>query len=235
MIKLSYKKEAEIRMSKKEHFARYILLIFGIFFVALGIALAKRSDLGISPVSSIANVLSIKFTFFTVGTWIIIWNCVMILAQIIILRKDFKPIQFLQFPISLLLGVFTDFCVAILSFIPTDNYITKLSFILLGVIVLAFGITLMIISDTVMNVGEAFVDVVSKKLGKPFGSVKVVFDISCVLFSIILSLIFFNFKIVGTREGTIITACFTGFVIKLFTRLLKEPTNQALKKIGNSK
>ena len=225
MIKLSYTKEAEKRMSKKEHFARYILLIIGVFFVALGIALAKRSDLGISPVSSIANVFSIKFTFFTVGTWIIIWNCVMILAQIIILRKDFKPIQFLQFPI----------CVAILSFIPTDNYITKLSFILLGVIVLAFGITLMIISDTVMNVGEAFVDVVSKKLGKPFGSIKVVFDISCVLFSIILSLIFFNFKIVGTREGTIITACFTGFVIKLFTRLLKEPTNQALKKIGNSK
>lgn len=215
-------------MPKKELFLRYLLLVTGVFFIALGIAFAKRSDLGISPVSSVANVLSIKFTFFSVGTWLMLWNCLMIFAQIIMLGKNFKPIQFLQFPISLLLGVFTDLGIIIVSIIPADIYLVRLLLVIIGVIVLAFGITLTIISNTVMNVGEAFVDVVSKALHKNFGSVKVIFDICCVAISIVLSLLFFDFTILGTREGTIITACCTGFVIKWFTKRIKEPITKII-------
>ena len=209
-------------MKKREYIIRYILLIIGIFFIALGIALAKRSALGISPVSSVANVLSIKFTFLTVGTWLMLWNCFMIILQILILKKDFKPIELLQFPISLLLGVFTDACMVIVSVIPADLYPIRLLLVLLGVIVLAFGITLMLISDTVMNVGEALVAVIAKVLNKNFGSVKVIFDVSCVALSVILSLLFFDLTVVGTREGTIITACCTGFVVKWMTKNIKK-------------
>lgn len=215
-------------MSKKEKFLRYVLLVIGIFFIGLGIAVAKHSNLGISPVSSVANVLSIKFPFFTVGTWLMLWNCLMIVVQIIILRKNFKPIQFLQFPISLLLGVFTDLCMIIVSFIPAEVYIVRLLLVLVSVVILAFGISLMIISDTVMNVGEALVDVISKLMHKNFGSVKVVFDICCVSLSVVLSLIFFDFTVVGTREGTIITAVLTGFVVKFLTKHIKKPISNLL-------
>lgn len=215
-------------MSKKELIKRYSLLVAGVFFIGLGIALAKRSDLGISPVSSVANVLSIKFPVLTVGTWLMLWNCLMIIIQIIILKKDFKPIQLLQFPISLLLGVFTDLGMMIVSFIPAEIYFVRLLLVLSGVAVLAFGITLTVISSTVMNVGEALVDVISKKLNKSFGSVKVVFDISCVALSVVLSLIFFDFTVVGTREGTILTACCTGFVVKWLTHRLKTSITKLL-------
>lgn len=215
-------------MPKRELTMRYILLTAGVFFIGIGIALAKRSNLGISPVSSVANVLSLKFPVLTVGTWLMLWNCLMIVFQIIILRKGFKPIQFLQFPISLLLGFFTDIGVTLVSVIPNSIYIIRLLLILLGVAVLAFGITLMIIADTVMNVGEAFVDVLAKTLNKSFGSVKVAFDISCVALSVVLSLIFFDFTVVGTREGTVITACCTGFAVKLLTRLLKKPVTKLI-------
>lgn len=210
-------------MSKREKFLRYLLLIIGVFFISLGIAVAKHSDLGISPISSVANVLSIKFPALTVGTWLMFTNCFMILAQIIILKRNFKPVQFLQFPISLLLGLFTDLNLAVVSYIPADIYIVRLLLVFVSVVILAFGITLTIISDTVMNVGEALVDVISKVLNKNFGSVKVIFDISYVTLSVILSLVFFDFKIVGTREGTIITATLTGFVIKWLTKRLKSP------------
>lgn len=216
-------------MTKKETVLRYILLTVGVFFIGMGIALARHSNLGISPVSSVANVLSIKFPILSVGTWLMLWNILMIFIQILILKKNFKPIELLQFPISIMLGWFTDLGVLIVSHIPADSYIIKILLILAGLFVLAFGITLMLTADTVMNVGEALVKVIATALNKTFGSVKVVFDITSVVISVILSLLFFDFKIVGTREGTIITACCTGFAVKLFTRLLKEPLTKLIK------
>lgn len=228
-IPLSYDKEGII-LSLRERTLRYILLVVGVFFIALGIAAAKHSNLGISPISSIANIMSIKFPTLTVGTWLMLSNCLMILIQIILLRTKFKPIQFLQFPISLILGIFTDLCLNLVSFIPANIYIVRLLLVFISVFVLAFGITLTIISDTVMNVGEAFVDVISKLMGKNFGSVKVVVDITFVAISVILSLLFFDFKILGTREGTIITATLTGFVIKWLTKHIKSPILKAITK-----
>lgn len=210
-------------MSGSEKLKRYITLVVGVFFIGLGVALAKRSNLGISPISSVANVMSIKFDFLSTGTWLTLWNFAIILAEIAILRKDFKPVQLLQVPISFLLGAFTDVGVLMASFLPVSHYLFRLLWVLAGVAVIGFGISITVISDTVMNVGEAFVDVISKKLHKNFGSVKVAFDIACVALSVVLSLIFFDFKVVGTREGTLITACSTGFVVKFLTKRMKKP------------
>ena len=79
-----------------------------------------------------------------------------------------------------------------------------------------------------MNSGEAFVKTLADAVHKSFGNVKIIFDISCVVLSIILSLIFFDFKIVGTREGTIITAVCTGFVVKFFQKRLQNPVSNIL-------
>ena len=215
-------------MSRKELCKRYLLLIAGVFFVGLGIAIARRSDLGISPVSSVANVLSLKWDIFSMGTWLMLWNCLIILMEIAILRRNFKPIQLLQFPISLLLGVCTDIGVWMVAVLPADGYVLRLLWILVSVPVLALGITLMVISNTVMNVGEAFVDVVSKVLHKSFGNVKVVFDISCVTLSVLLSLLLFDGTVVGTREGTFIAAFCTGLVVKWMTKRLKAPIEKCI-------
>ena len=96
-------------MSKKETEKRYVLFVISLFISALGVAFTKHGELGVSPISSVANVMSIKLDFFSLGIWLIIWNCVLILGQILILRKKFKPIQLLQIPLSFLFGYFTDF------------------------------------------------------------------------------------------------------------------------------
>lgn len=208
--------------NSKEKIIRYALLILGIFFVGLGIALAKRSGLGISPVSSVANVISLKFPVLSVGTWLMLWNCFMVLLQVAILRKAFKLIQLLQFPISLLLGVFTDACVFAVSIIPVELYVIRLLLVIFGVLALALGVVCMMLSDTVMNVGEALVKVLSDVFKKEFGNVKIVFDICCVSLSAVLSILFFGFKVVGIREGTLITACLTGTAVKLIMKAAKK-------------
>lgn len=142
-------------MDKKEIAKRYGLLVIGLFFAALGVALTKRGELGVSPISSVANVLSYQFTDLTLGSWLILWNCVLILGQILLLRRNFQPIQFLQIPLSFLFGWFTDFGMWLVSFLPVQVYAVRLLMVLAGTVVLGFGITLSVIADQIMNSGEA--------------------------------------------------------------------------------
>lgn len=216
-------------MCKKELAKRYCLFIISLFFSALGVAITKKAELGVSPISSVANVMSEKFTFLSLGTWLIIWNCVLIFGQIIILRKEFKAIQLLQIPVSFLFGWFTDFGLWCVSSIPVNNYITRLILVIIGVVVLGFGIALSVLANVIMNSGEAFVKAVSDKLDKNFGNIKIIFDVLCVVLAVVLSLIFFKGSIVGTREGTVITAFLTGFVVKLFVKITKNPIEKMLK------
>lgn len=215
-------------MTKKETLKRYVLFIISLFFSAMGVALTKHGELGVSPISSVANIMSFKFNSLSLGTWLIIWNCVLILGQIIILRKKFQMIQLLQVPLSFIFGYFTDFGMWCVSFIPADIYIIRIIMVILGVTVLGFGISLSVIANVIMNSGEAFVKAVSDTLNKNFGNVKIGFDIFCVVLSIILSLLFFDFSIVGTREGTVISALFTGVVVKFFIKLLNKPLTSVL-------
>lgn len=215
-------------MLKKEVLKRYVLLVIGLFFSAMGVAVTKCGGLGVSPISSVANVFSYAFTSLSMGVWLILWNCILIAGQIVILRKNFKLVQLLQIPLSLLFGYFTDFGVWCASHIPTDYYPVRFAMVLMGVIILGFGISLAVIAGVIMNSGEAFVQAVSDVTGKNFGNIKIAFDIGCVILAIVLSLIFFDFQVIGTREGTIIAAIFTGVVVKFFTSRLQNPLTEVL-------
>lgn len=215
-------------MSKKEITKRYILFIISLFFIGLGVAFTKRGELGVSPISSVANILSYKFTFMSIGSWLIVTNCILIIGQVALLRKKFQPIQLLQIPLSFLFGYFTDFGMWCVSSIPNDVYPMQLMLVIVGVIILAFGVSLGVIANVILNSGEAFVKALADVLHKDFSNVKVAFDVSWVTLSIILSLIFFNGTLVGTREGTVISAFCTGIVVKFWRKLLQKPLDKFL-------
>ncbi|MDO4286666.1 MAG: DUF6198 family protein [Eubacteriales bacterium] len=216
------------KKSKSEITKRYVLCIIGLFFSALGVAMTKHGELGVSPISSVANVMSLQFSMLTLGNWLIIWNCILILGQIVILRRRFQWIQLLQIPLSFLFGYFTDFGMWLFSWASWDFYPLRLVNVGIGTILLGFGIALCVIANAIMNSGEAFVKAISDTIHKDFGTMKIFFDISCVVLAVILSLIFFDFTIQGTREGTVIAALFTGIVIKFFTPHLRHPLERIL-------
>lgn len=217
-----------VKMSKKELVKRYAVFIVSLFVMAIGVAMTKKAELGVSPISSVANVMSIQFTSLSIGNWLIIWNCVLILGQILFLRKKFQPVQLMQIPLSFLFGHFTDFGMWLMSFFDTDTYAVKMIFVIVGTVILGFGVALSVIANVVMNSGEAFVKAVSDVTHKDFGNLKIGFDVSCVVVSVVLSLIFFKMKIVGTREGTIIAALTTGILVKLFSKLIRKPLEKVL-------
>mgnify|MGYP004588742539 FL=1 len=213
----------------KDTVQRYLLFIIGLFFSALGVAITKKGELGVSPISSVANVMSIQLPQLSLGYWLIIWNCVLILGQILLLRKKFQWIQLLQVPLSFLFGWFTDFGVWLLSFFEPKNYIVQILLVLAGTVVLGFGISLAVTANVILNSGEAFVKALSDTIHKEFGNVKIVFDVSCVAMAVILSFLFFH-RLEGTREGTIIAALCTGFMVKFFSKYTAPPIERFLAK-----
>ena len=218
------------KRSKKEIIKLYILFIISVFFCGVGVAFTKHAELGVSPISSLANVISIKFDFISFGNWLIVSNLVLLLGQIILLRRNFKLIQLVQIPLSFIFGYFTDLGMWMIKDIPNENYIVRLLLVFAGIVFIGFGISLGVIADVVLNSGEAFVKALADVTKKDFGTVKIVFDVSWVLFSTVLSLLLFDGKLLGIREGTIISAVFVGVTVKLFKPLLQTPLTKILAK-----
>ena len=209
-------------MSAKELTKRWALFVIGLFFSGIGVAITRRGTLGVSPISSVPNIVSIKWTFWSFGTWLMLGNILMLIAQIVILRKKFKIVNLLQIPLSFLFGWFTDFGVFMSQIIPGDIYFWRMFCVILGTATLGFGIAIQVVGDVILNSGEALVKAIADTIHKEFSNVKIVFDITCVTTSIIISFIFFG-KVVGAREGTIIAAICTGIAVQIFLPLIRKP------------
>lgn len=87
---------------------RYLLLCAGLAIMTFGVAFSIKASLGTSPISSVPYVVSL-FAPLTVGTATIVMHCVFILLQILILRRQYHPIQLMQLPVAVLFGYLTDF------------------------------------------------------------------------------------------------------------------------------
>lgn len=216
-------------MKRKELVKRYSLFIISLWFSALGVAVTKCGSLGVSCISSVPNVLSLRFTALTIGGWTFVWNTLLVICQIGLLRKNFQKIQLLQIPLSFLFGWFTDLAMLLAVRIPVNSYPMQLFMVVLGVVILAFGITLGVIANVVLNAGEGIVKALADVSGKEFGFVKVRFDVVCVILSLVISLVTFGGKIIGVREGTLIAAFLNGTMVKWYSRRLKEPLDRVLR------
>ena len=205
-------------MDTKELIKRYILFIIGLFVNSLGICLIIKADLGSSPISSLPYTLSLRFPI-SLGTLTFCLNLFLIAGQMAILKKDFKPREWLQLPVSVLFGVFIDCSMWMLAWISPEQYVMKLVFLVIGCSVLGLGVGLEVIANVVMLSGEAFVQAISIKKKKEFGLVKILFDTSLMLLAVWASLILFR-SVIGVREGTIVAAFLVGMFARYFNKHL---------------
>lgn len=217
-------------MSKKETVKRYLLFVISLFFIGLGIAFAKHAGLGISPISSVANVMSSYFSKLSFGTWLFLTNCLFLLGQILLLRRKFRLIQLLQLPLSMLFGYFTDFGMWIVSKLPNGHYAVNLIWVVVGCAVIGFGVALGVIANVMLNSPEALAKALGETIQKDFGNMKILMDVSWVTLAAVLSLLLFDGQLVGLREGTVIAAVSVGMFVKLFRPVLQKPLTDLLVK-----
>lgn len=203
---------------KTELIKRYIFLLAGLFVNGLGVSFITKAGLGTSPITSIPYTLSLGFTP-TVGMFTLVFNIFLIILQVILLRRNFQLQNLLQLPIIALFSFFIDLTMSLLEFMQPETYAMKVVSLIVGCLILGFGVFMEMAANVAMLPGEATVRAVSDVFSTDFGKTKIAFDSSMTVIAAILSFIMFR-HLDGVREGTIVAAILVGFIARLFKKYI---------------
>lgn len=197
---------------------RYIFLLAGLFVNGLGVSFITKAGLGTSPITSIPYTLSLGFTP-TVGMFTLVFNIFLVILQVILLRRNFQLQNLLQLPIIALFSFFIDLTMSLLGFMQPETYAMKVVSLIVGCLILGFGVFMEMVANVAMLPGEATVRAVSDVFSTDFGKTKIAFDSSMTVIAAILSFIMFK-HLDGVREGTIVAAILVGFIARLFKKYI---------------
>ena len=203
---------------KTELIKRYIFLLVGLFVNGLGVSFITKAGLGTSPITSIPYTLSLGFTP-TVGMFTLVFNIFLVILQVILLRRNFQLQNLLQLPIIALFSFFIDLTMSLLGFMQPETYAMKVVSLIVGCLILGFGVFMEMVANVAMLPGEATVRAVSDVFSTDFGKTKIAFDSSMTVIAAILSFIMFK-HLDGVREGTIVAAILVGFIARLFKKYI---------------
>ncbi len=198
---------------------RYLIFLIGLFINSLGVSFITKAALGTSPISSIPYTLSLGFTP-TLGQFTIVFSLLLIILQIVLLQKRFQKVQLLQIPVSILFGYFIDLTMAMLFFVNPESYPAKFGSLLIGCVILGFGVYTEVLANVVMLPGEGFVKAICTAFHTDFGITKVCFDAGMTICAGLISFLLFS-EINGVREGTIIAALIVGLIARFFGKKLR--------------
>ena len=213
--------------------ARIAAYLLGLLIIALGINVSKMCALGISPVSSIPRALEvISGEQISLGTMVIVVYCILVLAQFIVLRHDFKLKNVLGVPVAIVFGWMVDlvginpnsFGHLLYTFPRPETYIMKLVYLVVSILLIGIGVYIYLKPKLVPMPAEGLAAAIAQKTGKTFGDCKTMVDVSLILIALILQLIFlggfssFLGATVVVREGTILSAICVGQVVKIITK-----------------
>ena len=197
---------------------RGIVYILGLFIMAVGVVFSVKSSLGVSPVTCLANVVH-QISTIDLGVCTTAVYCLYILIEVIILHRDFKATMLLQILASTFFGTLVSLAMRLFGFLPAPgSYLMQLLYLICSIPLVAFGVMLYLAPQILPTPGEGLSIAVSKKTGLSVANCKMITDCCLVVVSAVVSLLYFH-KLVGVREGTLISALTVGFVIKRMMRV----------------
>lgn len=224
---------------------KLFVYLLGFAIIAIGINISSLSGLGISPVSSIPKVLA-NSTGVSLGSMIIVVYCVLVLAQLLVLRKKFRAVNILGVPVAIVFGLMVDF-LGVKEFTPTlagysigitakfkgllmflpkpENYPIKMLYLLASIVIIGIGVFVYLKPQLVPMPAEGLAGAISQVSGKKFGNCKTLVDVCMITVALILQLVLLGgFKsfvsdLVVVREGTILSAICVGQVVKFLNKI----------------
>ena len=198
---------------------RVLVYILGLFCLAVGVALSVNANLGISPVNSLPYVVS-KILGTAMSTCVIGIFSFYILLQIVILRKEFKPIHLTQLIFSTIFGYFVDFAKAVVGDFALPTYPGQLIMLAVSMVFVALGVCLYMDAGLVNMPMEGMTNAIAERIvKKPFHDVKVAVDCLAVVAAILLSFVGLG-GLEGIREGTLLCALLVGKMMKPMQKVL---------------
>lgn len=200
---------------------RCIIYFFGLLIMTLGVAVSVKSDLGVSPVSSIPYTMTCVWGI-EMGKATIVFHAALVLVQVILLRRKFQLKNLLQIPVGVLFGYMTTFSNHLMTFLPDPgNIYIRLGMVVISTVLVAIGLFFYVPADIIPLAGEGVMLAISKVADKAFSTVKIAFDVTMVVISLITCLILIH-SLGSVGIGTVIAAVMVGMVLKLITKLFGE-------------
>ncbi|MBO4945920.1 MAG: hypothetical protein J6C88_00005 [Lachnospiraceae bacterium] len=193
--------------------------------LAFGITMNTKTGLGVSPIISIAYSVSTiwKLNF---GNMTMALYCVFVIAQFIIRGKDRKWSDLLQIPVALLVSQLLNLFSWLMRDFHFESFWINLAFLILAILLTGLGVVLSVDMRLVPNPGDGIVQAISDRTGKSLGLTKNLFDIGCIITTIVLGLTMEG-KLIGIGLGTVLAVIGVGCAIALFNLLLWGPTTKA--------
>ncbi len=212
-------------MKQKRTFFTELAYLLGIAALAFGTALMERADFGMSMVVAPAYLLhrrlSQAYPFFTFGTAEYTLQAALLLAMCLALRR-FRPSWLFSFVTAVVYGLALDGCIAAVARLPGGGFAGRLAFYALGLVICAFGVSLLFHTYIAPEVYELFVKELAARTGRDIHHVKTLYDcVSCAV-GVALSFAFFGlWHFEGVKLGTIVCALVNGAAIGCCSRLLE--------------
>ena len=208
-----------------------VCYIIGLLIITIGINISKLSVLGITPVSSIPRACE-QIWGMTLGTTTMIIYILLVLLQLIILRKKFRLVNALGIVVTFIFSWMVNltgtdpnaFGHLLYGFPVPQTYIMKLIYMLVSVVISGIGVFIYLRPNWVPMPAEGFAGALAQVTGKPFGNCKSLADTAMVVAAVILQIAFlggigsFFSEQVVVREGTIVAAIGVGQIVKLLTK-----------------
>ena len=172
-----------------------LLWLFGMIFVAFGVAICSKADLGVSMIAAPAFVIreavSKVWQDFSVGMAEYLFQGLLLIILCIAVRH-FSWRYLLAFATAVLYGYTLNFFLWLIGDAPYDAVWLRWVMLIVGDIVTAFGVACFFRTYMPLQVYELFVAEIASRFRLNINKVKWTFDISLLVISVVLALILFG-------------------------------------------
>ena len=205
---------------------QHFLLLISLWIMTAGVAVCVRSMLGSSVISVLPYVFESagregQVPALTIGQYTYIMNFILVIGQILVLRRRFEPVQLFQLIVGFVFGSLIDLNMLLTPWIAPDTLLLKVVAQVAGCTILGMGIALEVRCGSVTMPGEGFPVAISRVSGVEFPKVKIVVDTTLVVLGIIACYGFFGawqWYIVGI--GTLFAMFYVGMMVRVFGKHL---------------
>ncbi|MFE3187987.1 YitT family protein [Nocardia sp. NPDC059240] len=202
---------------------RWITYIAGIYILTMGLSLAVRAGIGISPQSSLTRTMTLVVPRLSQGNFNLMLEVIALLATFAVRPREFKAGNLLSLVPALILAVLLDFNLRHTAWLTLGAYPAKVALLFAADAMLAFGLFLMIRANLVLMPIDMFVNTVQRVTGRKWGNIKTVFDCTLLALSASIGVIFLGAPHF-IREGTILNAILVGQYVKIYFFLYRRYT-----------
>lgn len=198
---------------------RICYFVAGLFIMSFGVAFSIKSTFGTTPISSISYSLALCANM-DIGIATFIFNASLIFVQMIILRSRFKTKRLLQFINCFVFSYFTDVALFIVySLNIPDTLPINIILVFVSIFLIASGIFIYMPANIAPLPGEGCVESIAIVTNWRFSSIKIAFDASMVIISVIMCYLFYTTPFASVNIGTFISAFLVGFTLRQIAKL----------------